>query len=52
MVGDHPLDIEAGHVHGMRTAAVLTGTGSEADLRAAGPDYVFCDVTQILSLLG
>lgn len=51
MVGDHPLDVEAGRAHGMRTVGVLTGSGSEADLRAAGPDYVLSDVTQVLGLL-
>jgi phosphoglycolate phosphatase len=50
MVGDHPLDIQTGRQFGMRTAGVLTGSGTERDLMAAGADYIFDDVTGVLTL--
>jgi phosphoglycolate phosphatase len=52
MVGDHPIDISSGRVLGMRTAGVLTGSGSEGALRMAGADFIFRDATGILSLFG
>ena len=36
MVGDRHFDIEGAHHHGMDSAGVLWGFGSEAELRAAG----------------
>lgn len=51
MVGDHPLDIQTGRQFGMRTAGVLTGSGTERELREAGADYIFDDVTGVLTLL-
>jgi len=41
VIGDTPLDVEAGRIHGTRTVAVATGIVSEQDLRAAGPDLFF-----------
>jgi HAD superfamily hydrolase (TIGR01509 family) len=35
-VGDTPLDVRAAHGAGVRTVGVLTGAGSEQQLRAAG----------------
>ncbi len=52
MVGDHPIDIEAGQRHGMTTVGVLTGNGSAEALREAGADFILNDVTEVLTLLG
>lgn len=41
LVGDTPLDVEAGHHAGARVAAVATGRYTEDDLRSAGADVVF-----------
>ena len=41
IVGDTPLDVACGEHLGVRTIAVATGSYSEADLRACGPDHVF-----------
>lgn len=51
MVGDHPIDIEAGQHHGMTTVGVLTGNGSAEALREAGADFILNDATEILTLL-
>ncbi len=40
MVGDHPMDVEAGRRAGMRTVGVLTGRRPRADFEAAGADLV------------
>ncbi len=40
MIGDRAVDIQAGKTHGLRTVAVLWGHGSDAELRAEGPDLV------------
>lgn len=40
MVGDHPMDVEAGRRLGMRTVGVLTGRSPKADFEAAGADLV------------
>jgi len=50
-VGDTVADIQEGHAAGAWTAAVLTGTQGEADLRNARPDYMLTSVAQIPSLL-
>jgi len=50
MVGDHPIDIQTGRQFGMRTAGVLTGSGTERELREAGADHIFDDVTGVLTL--
>ncbi|MDD5557169.1 MAG: HAD family hydrolase [bacterium] len=52
MVGDHPIDIESGRRHGMRTAGVLTGSGTREDLERAGADYILNDATAVPALLG
>ena len=39
MVGDTPVDIEAGRRAGMRTCAVAWGYGDPGEVRRAGPDY-------------
>jgi phosphoglycolate phosphatase len=51
MVGDHPIDIEAGQRHDMTTVGVLTGNGSAEALREAGADFVLKDATEILKLI-
>ncbi len=45
VIGDTPLDIEAGKEHGTRTVGVATGTFSADELRAAEPDLVFDSFT-------
>lgn len=40
VIGDTPLDVEAGKVHGTRTVAVATGTFSLDQLRECGADLV------------
>ncbi len=51
MVGDHPMDVRSGKVHGMMTAGVLTGNSSHADLASAEPDWILDDVTALLRVL-
>ena len=51
MVGDHPMDIEAGRAAGMHTAAVTTGQSDEATLRAAQPDLLFSNVVDLVHAL-
>src|SRR5438270_7010924 len=38
VIGDTPLDVEAGKVHGTRTVGVATGPFSPRDLQQAGAD--------------
>ncbi len=47
MVGDHPMDIEAGRQAGMRTVGVLTGRRPGADFEAAGADLVLDEATAL-----
>jgi len=51
MVGDHPTDIEMGKAAQMRTAAVLTGQSTAADLRAINPDYLMDSVVELTKAL-
>lgn len=44
IIGDTPLDVEAGRTHGTRTVAVATGTFSEAELRAGTADVVLASL--------
>src|SRR5690606_8407150 len=41
IIGDTPLDIACGAHLGVRTIAVATGTYTEAELAACGPDHLF-----------
>ena len=50
-VGDSEVDIEAGRRAGLRTIGVLTGTGSEASLRAAGADLILDSASLLISVL-
>jgi phosphoglycolate phosphatase-like HAD superfamily hydrolase len=43
IVGDTPLDIEAGKVHGLRTVGVATGAYTEEALKESGADHVLKD---------
>jgi phosphoglycolate phosphatase len=40
MIGDRARDIESGQAHGTRTLGVTYGFGSEAEIKAAGPDEI------------
>jgi phosphoglycolate phosphatase-like HAD superfamily hydrolase len=46
VIGDTPLDIQAGKGAGALTVAVATGTKSLEELRRHGPTYLFPDLTQ------
>lgn len=43
IVGDHPMDMDTARAGGWLPVAVLTGAGSEAELRRAGSAHVFAD---------
>jgi phosphoglycolate phosphatase-like HAD superfamily hydrolase len=45
VVGDTVHDVEAGRAHGFLTVGVATGWATSDDLRAAGADRVFTDLT-------
>lgn len=47
LVGDSPFDVEAARSVGMRCACVNTGTHTTAELRAAGADAVYDDLTTL-----
>ncbi len=47
MVGDHPIDIQAGKKAGMKTIGVLTGKTKREEFERAGADYIFEDATEI-----
>lgn len=46
VIGDTPLDIEAGRVAGVRTLGVATGNHSVESLIAAGADWAFRDLSE------
>lgn len=52
MVGDHPMDIEAGRRAGTYTAGVVTGDSSREALEKAGPDWLADDAGQLMRMLG
>jgi phosphoglycolate phosphatase len=47
MVGDHPMDVEAGRRAGMRTVGVLSGGKAREAFEAAQADLVLDDVAQL-----
>jgi phosphoglycolate phosphatase len=49
MVGDRGLDIRAGRINGTRTAGVLWGYGTEAELRAEGPDVLVESMEELVA---
>lgn len=51
LIGDTPLDVDAALRAGARIVAVATGSSSAADLRAAGAETVFEDLTDTARLL-
>jgi len=51
MVGDHPIDIQAGKRVGMKTVGVLTGRTKREDFEKAGADYILRDATEICKLI-
>jgi phosphoglycolate phosphatase len=51
MVGDHPIDVQAGKRVGMKTIGVLTGRTKKEEFEKAGADYVLRDVTEVCKLL-
>ena len=51
MVGDHPIDVQAGKKVGMKTIGVLTGRTKKEEFEKAGADYVLRDVTEVCKLL-
>jgi phosphoglycolate phosphatase-like HAD superfamily hydrolase len=52
VIGDTPLDVEAGRKAGYRTIAVGTGFASWEDLRASRPDHLARDFREIDQWLG
>ena len=51
MIGDHPVDVEGAHHHGLTAIAVLYGYGDPGRLRASGPRYLAASVTDLRALL-
>lgn len=51
-VGDSPIDIKAGKTAGVKTIAVLTGTGNYDSLSIEGPEAIIPDISQLLNVLG
>lgn len=51
MVGDHPIDIQAGKRVGMKTVGVLTGRTKREEFEKAGADYILNNVSEVCGLL-
>lgn len=51
MVGDHPIDIQAGKKAGMKTVGVLTGKTKREEFERAEADYILSDATEIYQVL-
>lgn len=52
MVGDSPLDLEAGRRAGTRVVAALWGQGTREQLLAERPDFTASSCTDLAALLG
>lgn len=52
VIGDTPRDIEAGKDAGVKTVGVATGKYSIEELKMAGADYIFNDLSHKEELLG
>jgi phosphoglycolate phosphatase len=52
MVGDHPIDIQAGKRVGMKTIGVLTGRTKREEFEKAEADYILGDASEVAELLG
>lgn len=48
LVGDSPLDIQAGRAAGVETAAALWGTKQRQELLTSAPDYVFLSIPDFI----
>jgi len=48
LVGDSPLDIQAGRAAGVETGAALWGTKQRQELLTSTPDYVFPSVPDFI----
>ncbi|RMH17117.1 MAG: HAD family hydrolase [Gemmatimonadetes bacterium] len=51
VVGDTPLDVRCGRVHGLRTVAVATGNHTKDALAGAGADVTFDDLSDTEAVL-
>jgi len=51
MVGDHPIDIQAGKRVGMKTIGVLTGRTKREEFEKAGADYILRDASEVSRLI-
>ncbi len=51
IVGDHPIDIQTGKAAGIRTAGVLSGSASRAEMLNSGADWVARDCQELIDLL-
>ena len=51
MVGDHPIDIQAGKRVGMKTIGVLTGRTKKEEFEKAGADYVLKEASEVCGLI-
>lgn len=52
MVGDHPIDVQAGKRVGMKTIGVLTGRTKSEEFEKAGADYILKEASDVCALLG
>jgi phosphoglycolate phosphatase len=52
MLGDRAIDLIAAHKNGLQSAGVLWGYGSETELLAERPAYLFIEPNEWLQLLG
>ena len=50
-IGDTVVDIQEGKNAGALTVAVLTGSQTEPQLRAAGPDYILSSIRELTTLI-
>ena len=50
MVGDHPIDIQAGKSAGMKTIGVLTGRTKREEFEKAGANHILKDVSEVYDL--
>jgi phosphoglycolate phosphatase len=51
MVGDHPIDVQAGKKVGMKTIGVLTGRTKREEFEKAEADYILKDASEICELI-
>jgi len=51
MVGDHPFDIMSGKDAGVTTVGILTGNGTEKELKTAGADFIFKNLKEFEQFL-